>query len=72
MWTVIGLRNKVVKDIRKMIGKLIWDGREKPHIWKKNNRLAIFSESRIFLPNQCALIRDVNVDGWNFVRLGLL
>jgi hypothetical protein len=27
-WTVIGLRNKVVKDIRKMIGKMIWDARE--------------------------------------------
>jgi hypothetical protein len=27
-WTVVGLRNKVVKDIRKMIGKMIWDARE--------------------------------------------
>jgi hypothetical protein len=27
-WTIIGLRNKVVKDIRKMIGKMIWDARE--------------------------------------------
>jgi hypothetical protein len=27
-WTIIGLRNKVVKDIRKMIGKMIWDTRE--------------------------------------------
>jgi hypothetical protein len=27
-WTIIGLRNKVVKDIRNMIGKMIWDARE--------------------------------------------
>jgi hypothetical protein len=27
-WTIIGLRNGVVKDIRKMIGKMIWDLRE--------------------------------------------
>jgi hypothetical protein len=27
-WTIIGLRNGVVKDIRKMIGKMIWDARE--------------------------------------------
>jgi hypothetical protein len=27
-WTIIGLRNKVVKDIRKMIGKMIWELRE--------------------------------------------
>jgi TPR repeat protein len=28
-WAMIGLRNNVVKDIRKMIGKMIWDRREK-------------------------------------------
>jgi hypothetical protein len=28
MWTCVGLRNKVVKDIRKMIGKMIWNRRE--------------------------------------------
>jgi hypothetical protein len=28
-WTIIGLRNQVVKDIRKMVGKMIWDAREK-------------------------------------------
>jgi hypothetical protein len=27
-WSIIGLRNKVVKDMRKMIGKMIWDARE--------------------------------------------
>jgi hypothetical protein len=27
-WTIVGLRNGVVKDIRKMIGKMIWDARE--------------------------------------------
>jgi hypothetical protein len=28
IWTIIGLRNSVVKDIRRMIGKMIWDARE--------------------------------------------
>jgi hypothetical protein len=28
IWTIIGLRKKMVKDIRKMIGKMIWDMRE--------------------------------------------
>jgi hypothetical protein len=27
-WTFVGWRNNVVKDIRKMIGKMIWDARE--------------------------------------------
>jgi hypothetical protein len=27
-WTIMGLRNRVVKDIRKMIGKMIWEARE--------------------------------------------
>jgi hypothetical protein len=27
-WTIVGLRNGVVKDMRKMIGKMIWDARE--------------------------------------------
>jgi hypothetical protein len=27
-WTIVGLRSNVVKDIRKMIGKMIWDARE--------------------------------------------
>jgi hypothetical protein len=27
-WTIVGLRNRVVKDIRKMIGNMVWDGRE--------------------------------------------
>jgi hypothetical protein len=27
-WTIVGLRNNVVKDIRKMIGKMIWGARE--------------------------------------------
>jgi hypothetical protein len=27
-WTIVGLRNGVVKDIRKMIGRMIWDARE--------------------------------------------
>jgi hypothetical protein len=32
-WTIVGLRNGVVKDIRKMIGKMIWGARQ--HIWKR-------------------------------------
>jgi TPR repeat protein len=27
-WTLVGIRNGVVKDVRKMIGKMIWDSRE--------------------------------------------
>jgi hypothetical protein len=27
-WTLVGLRNRVVKDIRKMIAMMIWDWRE--------------------------------------------
>jgi hypothetical protein len=27
-WTIVGLRNNVVKDIQKMTGKMIWDARE--------------------------------------------
>jgi hypothetical protein len=27
-WAIVGLRNGVVKDIQKMIGKMIWDARE--------------------------------------------
>jgi hypothetical protein len=27
-WTIVALRNKVVKDIRKLIGKMIWDARD--------------------------------------------
>jgi hypothetical protein len=27
-WTIVGLRTNVVKDIRKMIGKIVWDSRE--------------------------------------------
>jgi hypothetical protein len=27
-WTIVGQRNNVVRDIRKMIGMMIWDARE--------------------------------------------
>jgi hypothetical protein len=27
-WTIVGQRNNVVRDIRKMIGKMVWDARE--------------------------------------------
>jgi hypothetical protein len=36
-WTIIGLRNQVVKDIRKMIGKMVWDAR-KSSIFGNNRR----------------------------------
>jgi hypothetical protein len=26
-WTIVGMRNNVVKDIRVLIGKIIWDAR---------------------------------------------
>jgi hypothetical protein len=35
-WTIIGLRNNVVKDVRKMIGKIIWDAREEAAYLEKN------------------------------------
>jgi hypothetical protein len=34
-WIIVGLRNKVVKDIRKMIGKMIWDAREEAEYSEK-------------------------------------
>jgi hypothetical protein len=37
------LRNRVVKDIRKMTGKMIWDAREEA---AKNNLPEIFAERR--------------------------
>jgi hypothetical protein len=27
-WTIVGLRNKVVKNIRRMLGKMIWEARK--------------------------------------------
>ena len=27
-WTLVGIKLKVVKDVRKLIAKLIWDSRE--------------------------------------------
>ncbi len=39
-WTLVGLRNNVVKDIRKLIGKMIWIAREEAKYqfprWKLN------------------------------------
>ncbi len=28
VWTIVGIRNRIVKDIRKMIGKMIWEAKE--------------------------------------------
>jgi hypothetical protein len=44
-WTIIGLRNGVVKDIRKMIGKMIWDAREEAAFRNETSGL-IFAERR--------------------------
>jgi hypothetical protein len=38
-WTIIGLRNGVVKDIRKMIGKMIWDAREEAAYLEKKQSI---------------------------------
>jgi hypothetical protein len=47
MWTIIGLRNRVVKDIRKMIGKMIWDAREEAaYLEKKQSARDIREEKR--------------------------
>jgi hypothetical protein len=45
-WTIVGLRNRFVKEIRKMIGKMIWDAREEGAYWKRNNRPKIFAKRR--------------------------
>jgi hypothetical protein len=36
-WTLVGRRNRVVKDIRKMIGKMIWDAREEAEYLEKRS-----------------------------------
>ncbi len=36
-WALVGIRYQVVKDIRNMIAKLIWDSREEAKYIKKNN-----------------------------------
>jgi hypothetical protein len=36
-WTIVGLRNNVVKDVRKMIWRMIWDAREEAAYLEKNN-----------------------------------
>jgi hypothetical protein len=33
-WTFVGIKLKVVKDVRKLIAKLIWDSREKKRWYK--------------------------------------
>ncbi len=38
-WTFVGLRNDIVKDIRKMIAKMIWDSRdEAKYLMKLENK----------------------------------
>jgi hypothetical protein len=45
-WTIVGLRNRVVKDMRKMIGKMIWDAREEAAYLERNNLSEIFAQRR--------------------------
>jgi hypothetical protein len=46
-WTIVGLRNRVVKDIRKMIGKMIWDAREEAaYLEKKQSTQGIRVQKR--------------------------
>jgi TPR repeat protein len=40
-WTMVALRKKVVKDIRKMIGKMIWDMREEAKYVEESQRLPV-------------------------------
>jgi hypothetical protein len=40
IWTIIGLRNRVVKDIRKMVGKMIWNAREEATFLEKKQSAA--------------------------------
>ncbi len=59
-WTIIGLRNKVVKDIRKMIGKMIWDGREKAAYSEEKQSDGGFScrEEKVILDNKKTFIYE--------------
>jgi hypothetical protein len=46
-WTIVGLRNKVVKDIRKMIGKMIWDAREEAAYFEEHQLAGdLFADKR--------------------------
>jgi hypothetical protein len=55
-WTIIGLRNKVAKDMRKMIGKMIWDAREDAAYLERNNR-----PRRIARGSNCYLFSAIKV-----------
>jgi hypothetical protein len=46
-WTIVGLRNSVVKDIRKMIGKMMLDAREEAVYLEEKQ------SAREENPNQC-------------------
>jgi hypothetical protein len=44
-WTIVGVRNAVVKDVRKIIGKMIWDAREEAAYLKRK----MLSNAKVFL-----------------------
>jgi hypothetical protein len=51
-WTIVGLRNRVVKDIRKMIGKMVWEAREEAaYLEKKQLAGNLRAEKRTRLTN---------------------
>jgi hypothetical protein len=45
-WTIIGFRNGVVRDIRKMIGKMSWDAREEAPYLEEKPSAGIFAQER--------------------------
>jgi hypothetical protein len=50
-WTMVGLRFKIVKDIRKMIGKIIWDARNEAEyvVDNRNKQKAKRAHVRVIL-----------------------
>jgi hypothetical protein len=47
IWTIIGLRNEVVKDMRKMVGKMIWDAREEAAFSEKQSAGDVCAEELV-------------------------
>jgi hypothetical protein len=46
-WTIIGIRNRVVKGIRKLIGKMIWDAREEAAYSEKKKSTGTEKRARV-------------------------
>jgi hypothetical protein len=54
-WTLVGLRNEVVKDIRKMIGKMIWNAREEAAYFEEKHE-DVPPEKRVCLRKKWLLV----------------